>query len=73
MMPCMDGVALIRSLRSLAPKLPIIASTGLGEKTHLADLHAMGVGTVLHKPFDADLLLRTMHEALHPATDALAS
>ena len=66
MMPFMDGVALIRALRTMAPDLPIIASTGLGEKTQLAELKAMGVETVLNKPFGADTLLRTIHDALHP-------
>ena len=66
MMPFMDGVAFIRALRTMAPKLPIIASTGLGEKAQIASLMAMNVETVLHKPFGAGILLRTIHRALHP-------
>jgi len=70
MMPFMDGVALIRALRTMAPILPIIASTGLGEKTQLAALKALGVETILHKPYRADTLLRTVHDRLHPAENS---
>ena len=66
MMPFMDGVALIHALRSMAPNLSIVASTGLAEKVRLAELHAMKVETVLRKPFGADTLLRTVHQTLHP-------
>jgi CheY-like chemotaxis protein len=52
----------------MAPDVPIIASTGLGEKTQLAALKALGVATVLHKPYRADTLLRTIHDAFHPPT-----
>ena len=73
MMPFMDGVALIRALRTLAPDLPIIASTGLGEKTQLADLKALKVGIILHKPYGAETLLRTVHASLHPSSASPAA
>jgi two-component system cell cycle sensor histidine kinase/response regulator CckA len=66
MMPFVDGMALIRAVRRLAPALPIIASTGLGEKAQLSQLKAMGVKTVLHKPFHADTLLLAIHDGVHP-------
>jgi PAS domain S-box-containing protein len=66
MMPHMDGVALIRALRKMKPGVPMIASTGLGEKARLAALKALGVETVLNKPYKADALMRTIHHALHP-------
>ncbi len=65
MMPHMDGLALIRALRRMKPGLRIVASTGLGEKTKLGVLKAMGVATVLHKPYGAETLLRTIHAAIH--------
>jgi len=65
MMPLMDGVSLIRALRAMAPTLPIIASTGLGEKAQIAELKRLGVETILHKPYSADLLFRTIDHALH--------
>ena len=70
MMPFMDGVAWIRALRTIAPGLPIVASTGLREKVRLAELKAMNVETVLHKPYTADTLLRALHGALHPAASS---
>ena len=65
MMPLMNGLALIRALRTMAPELPIIASTGLWEKAQFDTLEEMGVKTVLRKPFGADTLLRAIHDALH--------
>jgi PAS domain S-box-containing protein len=67
MMPLMNGLALIRALRTIAPGLPVIASTGLWEKAQFATLHEMGVETVLRKPFGADTLLRGIYDAIHPA------
>ncbi|MEO6789139.1 MAG: response regulator [Chthoniobacteraceae bacterium] len=66
MMPHMDGVALIRALRSMVPNMPVIASTGLGEKARLAELREMNVETVLHKPYGAEALLHAIHKTLHP-------
>ena len=66
MMPLLDGVALIRALRKMKPRLPVIASTGLGEKAHLAELKAMGIEVILYKPYRAAALLRTVHDVLHP-------
>ncbi|MEQ1860645.1 MAG: PAS domain S-box protein [Chthoniobacteraceae bacterium] len=68
MMPVMDGMALIRAVRRITPALPVLASSGLGEKTQLAELKALGVGTVLTKPYSADSLLRALHALLHPAS-----
>jgi PAS domain S-box-containing protein len=73
MMPFMDGVALTRVLRVLKPDLPIIASSGLGEKVQLADLKAMNVQAILHKPYGAGTLLRAIDEALHPKAKTQAS
>ena len=69
MMPSMGGVALARALRSMAPKLPIIAFTGSGDHADCNELASLDVGTVLQKPFHADTLLRTVSALIHPATD----
>jgi CheY-like chemotaxis protein len=73
MMPVMDGMALIRALRKMQPGLPVIASTGLDDKIRAADLKSLRVQTVLKKPYAADALLRTIHEALHPAPESARS
>jgi hypothetical protein len=65
MMPAMDGLMLIRTLHEMKPELPVIASTGLGEKQQSAELKALGVRTMLNKPYGSDMLLRTVHGVLH--------
>lgn len=70
MMPVLDGLNLIRNVRRLDPNLPIIASTGLGEKKQTEVLSALGVRWTLLKPYDAAQLVETMSEALPPAAKA---
>lgn len=70
MMPSMDGMALIRTLHEMKPELPVVASTGLGEKQQLAELKTLGVRTMLTKPYGADALLRTIHGALLAGANA---
>ena len=67
MMPVMDGVALIRALRTISPTLPIIASTGLIEKGQMAELKELHVETILDKPYSGTTLLDAVHGALHVA------
>jgi CheY-like chemotaxis protein len=73
MMPFMDGVTLIHALRSMAPSLPVVASTGLAEKIRISELRAMKVETILRKPYGAETLLRAVHRALHPTADSSVS
>jgi PAS domain S-box-containing protein len=61
-MPFMDGVALIRALRKMKPGIPVIISTGHGEKARVSGLQ---VSAFLNKPYDAGTLLRALHAALH--------
>jgi signal transduction histidine kinase len=63
MMPRRDGASLIQTLLSLAPRLKIIAVSGLVEA---APSPAPGVA-FLQKPFAAEKLLQAVHEALHPS------
>lgn len=63
-MPYMDGIALIRALRKMQPGIAIAASTGIGEKNKIADLKAVDVPHVLHKPYGADAILRVIREIL---------
>ena len=66
MMPVMDGVLFVRTLRKLNPRVPVVASTGVAETGHLDQLSALRVEHVLCKPYNAATLLRTIHRALHP-------
>ncbi len=76
MMPVMDGAAMIRELRRLAPMLPIIAVTGLVASENVARARAAGAQTVLSKPFTTEVLLRALagllvaHEGSPPLVTA---
>ena len=67
-MPNMDGVNMIRVLKQMNPKLKVVASSGvlsqkfMGART--AELTTLGVTAYLSKPYTADQVLRTVHQAL---------
>lgn len=65
MMPGMDGVQLSRSLKEINPRVKILASTGHAAKPYQEELQALGVHTILNKPYDAEKLLDVLHDALH--------
>jgi CheY-like chemotaxis protein len=66
MMPVMNGVLFLRTLRKLKAGIPVIASTGLCDQAQLSSMKALGIETVLHKPYSSNTLLRTLHSVLHP-------
>jgi PAS domain S-box-containing protein len=66
MMPIMNGPTLIRAVRKIAPAVPVIVTTGLLQRMQHAELEALGVKTILNKPFSAEVLLRSIHKVLHP-------
>ncbi len=66
MMPVMNGMLLLRTLRKMNLNVPVIGSTGLAEKAHLDQLKELHVKAVLRKPYNAGTLLRTLHAVLHP-------
>jgi hypothetical protein len=63
-MDLMDGVTLVRSLKKLDAKVPVIVSSGQGVAEQKALLRNLGVKSFLDKPYGADQLLRTVYEAL---------
>lgn len=67
-MPVMHGAAMTASLQRINPDVKIIASSGFSEESgveRVEEMRAMGVKTVLKKPYTADALLRAVHETLH--------
>lgn len=60
MMPFMDGVAVVRSMKKMKPDVRIIASTGLDERTRLSELQGLGVNASLPKPYNRAKLLETL-------------
>lgn len=79
-MPDMDGVELIRTLRQGFPALRVVAISGGGNfelsgyspeamttRTYLAAARSVGADAVLAKPFDMEELLGTIRPLLAPA------
>lgn len=63
-MPEMDGLTLIRTIRAQWPKLPIVASSGLhGGRAEAA--RQAGAQAFLHKPYTAEKLAAVLHQVLH--------
>lgn len=51
-MPVMDGVETLRHLRGLAPELPVLMMTAVGDGDKVTEALALGARTALTKPFD---------------------
>lgn len=67
MMPNMDGIALAGALHRIAPKLPIVAASGINSDGDAARAAAAGILHVLAKPFSAEALLEKIKSALDQA------
>jgi hypothetical protein len=63
-MPYMDGVATIRALRKINPKLKIITTSGLTASRKIAKASGVNVQAFLPKPYTAEKLLRLLHKVL---------
>jgi PAS domain S-box-containing protein len=64
MMPQMDGLTTIRTLRKIEPHVKIIAVSGLASNDKFAQVATLGVNTFLSKPYSAEELLNTIDEVL---------
>ncbi len=62
MMPEMDGPALIRAVRALAPDLPVIGMTGLAQRLDARQQAELDLAGLLLKPFSVAALLATLQE-----------
>jgi PAS domain S-box-containing protein len=63
-MPYMDGVALVRVIRKMRPKIAFIASSGHGEEPRIPELESLRVTNFLTKPYDTKRLLYTVRDTL---------
>lgn len=59
---------MIRTIRLVADRLPIVGMSGLDEIKRRDELSAMGVREVLVKPCEPGLLLRALHAELKADT-----
>ena len=67
LMPEMDGVDLLGSIRKGGHTMPVIAMSGGGKvnsKSYLEVARALGAFATIAKPFDLDHLLATVRDAL---------
>lgn len=65
MMPQMDGIATIRTLKRLHPQLKIILTSGLADHQKLAEASALGATGFLAKPCVAGKMIQTIATILH--------
>jgi DNA-binding response OmpR family regulator len=69
-MPELDGVNLIRSIRASHPSLPVIAISGVGPESgalYLKFASLIGANVTLQKPFNSRDLLSAVSGVLAPA------
>ena len=64
-MPKMDGAAMIRTIRKLAPKAKVIAMSGLMTPEQTRHLDDLGVKETITKPFTAESLLAAINAAVN--------
>jgi PAS domain S-box-containing protein len=62
MMPGMDGIAIIHTLRQLKPGVKVIAASGLADTDTVAKASGAGVTHFLQKPYTTESLLRVLGE-----------
>jgi two-component system cell cycle sensor histidine kinase/response regulator CckA len=64
MMPGIDGPKLVRALRQLDARLPILGMTGLIERGTFKGLEGLDSVPLLAKPFELENLLVALHQTL---------
>lgn len=70
-MPLMDGYALSRELKSIAPELPIVISSGFGDTVIAERLPAGMISGVVNKPFRLAQLREVLMSAAVRADDGV--
>lgn len=69
MMPQMDGVATIRELKKLNPRLKIITTSGLADPQKLAEATALGAAGFLAKPCLPGKMIQIIASALNSKSE----
>ncbi|MDP1580725.1 MAG: PAS domain S-box protein [Candidatus Didemnitutus sp.] len=64
MMPGMDGAELVREIHKFAGKVPVIASSGLGDTSEFDAKHEGLIAEFLPKPYDFPTLFKTIRAHL---------
>jgi two-component system response regulator FixJ len=63
-MPGIDGIELLRRMKSSGHSLPVIMMTGHGDVPLAVEAMKLGAFDFLEKPFDDEVLVTTIHSAL---------
>lgn len=63
-MPGMDGLELLRQLRTVGNALPVVLMTGHGDVPLAVEAMKLGACDFIEKPFGDEALLQTLHSAL---------
>jgi two-component system, cell cycle sensor histidine kinase and response regulator CckA len=69
-MPVMDGTGMIRVIRTIQPRIPVILTSGLDSQAARFDTTELETQAFLHKPYRAEELLKTVDAVLHPQPQA---
>jgi DNA-binding NarL/FixJ family response regulator len=64
LMPGMDGLTVLRTLREKHPAIPVIIVTGQSTSEVVTEALKLGAAGFVVKPFSAQKLLRAIHGAL---------
>ena len=64
-MPEIDGLTMVRAIRTFAPRMKFIIASGSSSRYDSNALTDLNIISFLHKPYSADDLLRAVNEALH--------
>lgn len=71
-MPGMDGLALVEALRQAGSPMPVILVTGHSDVPVAVQAMKAGVADFIEKPFDVDIILAAVTQALEAAASRAA-
>ena len=67
-MPGLDGLAVLRLVRTASPSTPVVLITAFGSQQTHAEAARLGAAAVIDKPFDLEDLRRTVRELLRTSS-----
>jgi CheY-like chemotaxis protein len=69
-MPRLNGEGAFRELRAMAPRLPVVLSSGYNEQESVSAFLGRGLDGFVQKPYRAAALVRKVEEAIEAAEAA---
>lgn len=66
-MPGFSGMHILREMKKQAPEIPVILITGYSTVENAVQAMKIGAADYIEKPFDPDVLLEKIHEAVSQA------